>query len=324
MNAIRWSRGQLLAALLFVSLASIWGGSFVAIEMGLGSVPPLWFAGLRYLLAGAVISGVAAATGRFRPKDRSEWLSIALVGSFVVAGYHGLLYLGTAVISGSISSVIVSLSPVLTTVAAGAMLADESPGVVDGLGLLFGLAGVVVIANPGGSSVPLSGVALVFVGVALFATGSVGLRALDSGLPAASLQGWAMLLGSTMLVGGAVLRGESFPTGVASGESALPFLYLVFGAAVVGYLIYFDLLSRIGPVRVNYVAYLEPVTAAMAAWAVLGRAPTATTAAGFLLVAAGFALATTDDPLDRLGLRSEEIVQSDLSDNGSVELHYAD
>ncbi|WP_435116886.1 DMT family transporter [Halolamina sp. C58] len=309
---------------MFVSLASIWGGSFVAIEMGLGSVPPLWFAGLRYLLAGAVISGVAAATGRFRPKDRSEWLSIALVGSFVVAGYHGLLYLGTAVISGSISSVIVSLSPVLTTVAAGALLADESPGVVDGLGLLFGLAGVVVIANPGGSSVPLSGVALVFVGVALFATGSVGLRALDSGLPAASMQGWAMLVGSTMLVGGAVLRGERFPTGVVSGDSALPFLYLVFGAAVVGYLIYFDLLSRIGPVRVNYVAYLEPVTAAMAAWAVLGRAPTTTTATGFLLVAAGFALATVDDPLERLGLRSEGVVYSDLSDNGSVEVHYAD
>ncbi|MFD1526196.1 DMT family transporter [Halolamina salina] len=181
-----------------------------------------------------------------------------------------------------------------------------------------------MIANPGGSSVPLSGVLLVFVGVALFATGSVGLRALDSGLPAASLQGWAMLLGSTMLVGGAVLRGEAFPAGVVSGESALPFLYLVFGAAVVGFLIYFDLLSRIGPVRVNYVAYLEPVTAAMVAWAVLGRAPTTTTAAGFLLVAAGFALATTDDPLARLGLRSEGIVQSDLSDNGSVEVHYAD
>ena len=324
MNVIHWSRGQLLAALLFVSLASIWGGSFVAIEMGLGSVPPLWFAGLRYLLAGAVISGVAAATGRFRPRGRSEWLSIALVGSFVVAGYHGLLYLGTAVISGSISSVIVSLSPVLTTAAAGVLLADESPDIVDGLGLLFGLAGVVVIANPGGSSVPLSGVALVFVGVALFASGSVGLRALDPGLPAASLQGWSMLLGSTMLAGGAVLRGEQFPVGVASGESALPFLYLVFGAAVVGYLIYFDLLSRIGPVRVNYVAYLEPVTAAMVAWGVLGRAPTTTTATGFLLVAAGFALATTDDPLERLGLRSEGVVHSDLSENGNVEVHHAD
>lgn len=314
-----------MAAVLFVSLAWIWGGSFVAIEMGLGSVPPLWFAGLRYLLAGVIISGVAAATGRFKPKDRNEWLAVVVVGILVVAGYHGLLYLGTTLISGSISSVIVSLSPVLTTVAAGLVLSDESPGVVDGVGLLFGLAGVVVIADPGGSSVPLSGVALVFAGVALFASGSVGLRALDSELPPAALQGWAMLLGSLVLVGGAVLRGESFPTGVASGESALPFLYLVFGAAVVGYLLYFELLSRVGPVRVNLVAYLEPVTAAMVAWAVLGRAPTTTTATGFLLVACGFALATTDDPLAKLGIGgTDEVVRSDLSENGSVEMHYAD
>ena len=325
MSSIRWSRGQLLAAVLFVSLAWIWGGSFVAIEMGLGSVPPLWFAGLRYLLAGAVISAVAAASGRFRPRDRAEWLAIGVVSTFVVAGYHGLLYLGTASISGSVSSVIVSLSPVLTTVAAGMLLTDESPDIVDGLGLLFGLAGVVVIADPSGGDVPLSGVALVFVGVALFASGSVGLRTLDVGLPPAALQGWAMLLGSTVLVGAAVVRGESFPTGVASGASALPFLYLVFGAAVVGYLLYFELLSRVGPVRVNLVAYLEPVTAALVAWAVLGRAPTATTATGFLLVACGFALATVDDPLARLGVRdSEEIVHSDLSENGSVEVHYAD
>ncbi|MFW5948610.1 MAG: DMT family transporter, partial [Halolamina sp.] len=216
------------------------------------------------------------------------------------------------------------LSPVLTTVAAGALLADESPDVVDAVGLLFGLAGVFVIANPGGGDVPISGVALVIVGVALFASGSVGLRALDSDLPVASLQGWAMLLGSTVLILAAVLRGEAFPAGVASGASALPFLYLVFGAAVVGYLLYFELLSRIGPVRVNYVAYLEPVTAAMAAWAVLGRAPTATTATGFLLVACGFALATTDDPLARLDIGSEGVVHNDLSENGSVEIHYAD
>ena len=325
MSSIRWSRGQLLAAVLFVSLAWIWGGAFVAIEMGLGSVPPLWFAGLRYLLAGAVISGVAAATGRFRPKDRAEWLSIGVVGALVVAGYHGLLYLGTASVSGSVSSVIVSLSPVLTTVAAGAVLAEESPDLVDGLGLLFGLAGVVVIADPGGGDVALRGVALVFVGVALFASGSVGLRALESELPAASLQGWAMLLGSTVLIGAAVVRGERFPAGVASGESALPFLYLVFGAAVVGYLVYFELLDRVGPVRVNLVAYLEPVTAAMAAWAVLGRAPTSTTATGFLLVACGFALATSDAPLSRFGIGdSPEVVHSDLSENGSVEVHYAD
>ncbi|MFB6221159.1 MAG: DMT family transporter [Halolamina sp.] len=321
---IRWSRSQLLAGLLFVSVAWIWGGSFVAIEVGLSSVPPFWFAGLRYMLAGAVVSAVAVATGRFRPRGRTEWLSIGLVSGFVVAGYHGLLYLGTAAVSGAIAAVVVSLSPVLTTVVAGAALAEESPDLVDGLGLLFGLAGVAVIADPGGGTVPLGGVLLVFAGVSLFALGSVGLRALDSGLPAAALQGWGMLLGSTLLIVGAVARGEAFPTDILSGGAVGPFLYLTLVAGVVGYLAYFELLARIGPVRVNLVAYLEPVTAALIAWGVLGHAPTATTAGGFLLVFCGFALATGADPFERVraGLDAS-IGENDLA-TGNVEVHAAD
>lgn len=322
---LRWSKSQLLTGILFVSVAWIWGGSFVAIEVGLSSVPPFWFAGLRYLLAGVVVSAVAVVTGRFRPSGWTEWLSVGLVGVFVVAGYHGLLYLGTAAVSGAIAAVVVSLSPVLTTVVAGAVLAEESPDLVDGLGLLFGLAGVAVIADPGSGSVPLVGVALVFVGVSLFAVGSVGIRALDSGLPAAALQGWGMLLGSTLLIVTALLRGEAFPTGIVSGGATLPFLYLTLVAGVVGYLVYFELLSRIGPVRVNLVAYLEPVTAAIVAWGVLGHAPTATTAAGFLLVFTGFALATGVDPLARIRSELEvSVQQSDLADSGAVEHHPAD
>lgn len=321
---IRWSKSQLLAGLLFVSIAWIWGGSFVAIEVGLSSVPPFWFAGVRYAIAGLVVSAVAAATGRVRPQGRTEWLSVGIVGVFVVAGYHGLLYLGTAAVSGAIAAVVVSLSPVLTTVVAGAVLAEESPDLVDGLGLLFGLAGVAVIADPGGGSVSMGGVALVFVGVSLFATGSVGLRALDSGLPAAALQGWGMLVGSMLLATGAVVRGEPLPTGIVSGGATIPFLYLTLVAGVVGYLMYFELLSRIGPVRVNLVAYLEPVTAAMVAWGVLGDAPTATTAAGFLLVFCGFALATGFDPFERVraGLDASE-QENDLV-TGNVEVHAAD
>jgi len=224
--------------MLFVSVAWIWGGSFVAIEMGLESVPPFWFAGLR---------------------------------------------------------------------------------------LLFGLAGVAVIAITGGGSVPLGGVALVFVGVSLFAVGSVGLRALEGGLPAAALQGWGMLVGALILVATAVLRGETFPTGIVSGDSAVPFLYLTLVAGVVGYLAYFELLSRVGPVRTNLVAYLEPVTAALVAWGVLGHAPTATTVGGFVLVCCGFALATGVDPFERVRAGLDAGVQeNDLMDSGAVEHHPAD
>lgn len=319
---VHWSRGQLLAAVLFMAVAWMWGGAFVAIEVGLTSVPPFWFAGLRYLLAGAVVSALAVATGRVRPRGRDEWLSVGLVGVFIVAGYPALLYLGTMSTSGAIAAVVTSLSPVLTTVLAGALL-SESFDASDGLGLVFGLAGVAVIADPGGGSVSLAGVGLVFAGVSLFAMGSVGLRSLDSSLPAAALQGWGMLLGAGLLTVGAVVRGEPFPASIASGSAAGAFAYLVLIAGVLGYLAYFELLSRVGAVRVNLVAYLEPVTAALLGWAVLGHAPTPTMAAGFLLVFCGFALASGGDPFERLRDARRATGRNDLVD-GQVEVHSAD
>jgi len=58
---IRRIRSQFLPpdATLFVALATAWGLSFVAIEAGLASVPPLYFAGVRYALAGVLVLAYA-------------------------------------------------------------------------------------------------------------------------------------------------------------------------------------------------------------------------------------------------------------------------
>ncbi len=47
---------------MFLLLALFWGSSFVAIEVGLHEFPPLFFAGVRYLLAGALFVGIAVLT----------------------------------------------------------------------------------------------------------------------------------------------------------------------------------------------------------------------------------------------------------------------
>lgn len=317
---IRWTRSQLFAAILFISVAWIWGGSFVAIEVGLHTFPPLWFAGLRYLVAGVVVSSIAIASGRFVPRGRDEWTAIGLVGVLVVALYHGFLFMGEGSVSGPVAAVVVSLSPVLTGVIAGAVLPGEGLTKSDLAGLVLGVTGVLIIADPTGGSVDLAGVALVFVGVLAFAFGSVGLKAMDTDLPNAAMQGWAMLVGATLLVGGAVVRGEQFPTGHIPQEALVSFGYLTIVAGVLGYLAYFSLLSRIGPMQVNLIAYLEPVTAAMVAWGAMGHAPTSAMAGGFALVFGGFALTTVSDPVatlrDLFDRSDESVVNSTANYDG--------
>jgi probable blue pigment (indigoidine) exporter len=280
-------------ALLFVVLATFWGGSFVAIEIGLHYFPPLVFAGSRYAVAGVVILGYAVVTAdRWRPRAREEYLSVAVVGAFVIAGYHGLLYLGEQHVSGAIAAVVVSLSPVLTAGFAAVIL-DERLTVSKGLGFALGIAGVAVVAglNPTSAlSASVLGIGLVLLGGACFALGAVLTRPLRTDLPVAALEGWAMVGGSALLFAGGAIRGESIAAIRLTPIALASFAYLTLVSGVVAFLLYFHLLDEIGPTRLNLVGYLEPVVATLVSWAVLGELVSSSTLVGFAAILAGFAV----------------------------------
>jgi drug/metabolite transporter (DMT)-like permease len=84
-----------------------------------------------------------------------------------------------------------------------------------------------------------------------------------------------------------------------TGEAVLALGYLALAASALGYLIYFDLLERFGPIEINLVSYTAPVVAAVTGFLVLGEAPTASAAVGFALVLTGFVL------VKRAALRAE-------------------
>jgi drug/metabolite transporter (DMT)-like permease len=276
----------------FVLLAVLWGTSFVAIEAGLHYFPPLLFAGVRYAIAGAIVLGIAAvASGRTVPCGRDEWLGVAVAGTFVIAAYHGLLYVGELRISGAVAAVVVSLAPVLTAVFAALLLPSERLGPVEIGGFALGILGVVVIADPTGAGVgssALLGVGLAFAGAVAFSLGAVLLRPLRTDLPIAALQGWAMVLGAGLLFVGAALFGES-PAEIVWNDTAIASLaYLTLLSGVLAFLIYFALLDAVGPAQLHLVGYAEPVVAAAGSWLLLGSLIEAEAVLGFVAILAGF------------------------------------
>lgn len=284
-------------ALLFLALAAFWGTSFVAIEAGLEHFPPVLFAGIRYAIAGALILGYAVVTtDRWYPRDRPEWLSVVVVGVFIIAAYHALLYLGEMHVSGAVAAVVVSLAPVLTAVAAASILGQSLDNVAAG-GFLLGVVGVVVVADPNPAnllSTNLLGIVLVLLSAASFAVGAVLTEPLRTTLPAESMQAWAMLVGAAVLFAGSLARGES-PAAIEWTTTAVVSLtYLTLVSGVVGFLIYFALHERVGATEINLVGYLEPVVAVVAGWALLGHLVSTTTLVGFLAIFAGFALVKRD------------------------------
>jgi len=280
-------------SLLFVSLAILWGTSFVAIEVGLHHVPALAFAALRYDIAGVVVLAYAvAATDRWRPRTREELGSVLVPAVFVFGAYPALLYVGETYISGAVAAVVVSLSPVLTA-GFGSALDFEEPLTTTGLvGVALGILGVVVVVDPGPGALDagLVGVALVLAGTACFALGSVLARPFDAGLPKPTTQAWAMVGGAVGLHIASLARGESLAAATWTTDAVVALAYLALASGAVAFLVYFELLERVGATELTLVAYLEPVVAALVAWAIFGNVVDATTALGFAVIFLGFAL----------------------------------
>lgn len=289
----------------FLLLATLWGTSFVAIEAGLHYFPPLLFAGVRYVVAGAVVLAYAAvAADRWLPRGRDEWLGVVVAGTFVIAAYHGFLYLGEMRVSGAVAAVVVSLAPVLTAVFAAVLLPNERLGPVEIGGFALGIVGVVVIADPAASglgSAAVVGVALAFAGAAAFSLGAVLLRPLRTDLPVAALQGWAMVIGAGQLLVAAVAIGES-PAAIVWNQTSIASLaYLTLLSGVVAFLLYFALLDAVGPSQLHLVGYAEPVVAAVGSWALLGHLVDAEALIGFVAILAGFLVLERHEIADYVG-----------------------
>ena len=285
------ARGSTLG--LFVLLGALWGGSFVAIEVGLAYFPPMLFASARFYIAGIAILGFALlTTPRWRPRDRVEWLVVTIAGAFMIAGHHALLYLGIPYITGAVAAVIISFGPVLTAVFSTILL-DYRLTRVGAIGFGLGLSGIVLVSQPDPANLltaSVIGVALVFLAAILWALGSVLTRPYRTELPVQSLQAWAMLIGALLLHGVAFLDGESLGAVEWSTVAVWSLGYLGFASGALAFLIYFELLDRLGPAEINLVGYLEPVAAAVISYFVLGQLLDAPAVVGFLAIFAGFAL----------------------------------
>ncbi|GGL51705.1 DMT family transporter [Halocalculus aciditolerans] len=296
---------------LFCVLAAVWGSAFMAIKAGLEFVPPVFFAAVRYDVAGVIMLAWAwHVTDHWLPENREEWVVVAIGAVFLIAGYHALLFVGEDLpgVTSAAASVVVSLSPVLTTAFSRVLLPKEGLSAVGVLGLLLGLVGVAVLVLPpsffasgnvgvlGSNAV---GELLIFGAAACFAFGSVLTERVDADLPIETMEAWSMLGGALLMHAVSLGRGEP-QTFTVNATSLAAIAYLSLAASALGFLIYFDLHERLGSIEINLVSYVAPVFAALSGFIFLRETLDPTTVVGFLVIFTGFALLKRDALTDEL------------------------
>ena len=155
--------------LLGLAVVAVWGTNFVVIHKGLEDLPPLLFAGLRFLFA--------ALPGIFLfPRPRVPWSRLAAYGFLIGTGQFGLLFIA---MNGHISPGIASLviqSQVFFTIALAMRLSGERVRPYQWVALGLGLSGLIVIlTHTDGTTTPL-GLGLVLVAALSWAGGNIVAR----------------------------------------------------------------------------------------------------------------------------------------------------
>ena len=279
---------------LFFLLALLWGGSFVAIEVGLDYYPPVLYAAYRFDVAAlALVSYVLLTESGPFPRSRGDLAAIGLSGGLSVAANNSLLFVGQQYTTSGIASITYSLVPIATAAVAALWIGGSDLDARGALGVVLAFLGVGLVAQPdpanlgGGVAV---GVGLIAIGVIAVAVGSVGLRTVETTFSSVALTGWAMGFGALAIHGLSLGLGESQRLPATAPRALVPLAFLGLLSSAVAYTIYFTLLDRLGPFEINLVSYVVPVVATVTGALLLAEPVTRFTVAGFAVIVLGFGL----------------------------------
>jgi drug/metabolite transporter (DMT)-like permease len=275
------------AALLVVWL--VWGSTYLAIRVGVRTIPPFTLAALRYLAAGAIMLPIGWRSGsreervRDRP-GRKQWAAMLLLGAMLPAAGNGVVSWAELKLPSGIAALLVGTVPLWMVLADG-LFSRQMPGLMKWLALGVGLFGVAVLSGTGSGVVPVAATIAALLASVSWGVGS----ALQSRLPVPSrpllMSGMELFCGGLVLTVIALVRGElTFALDHVSAESWWALAYLIGPGTLLAMTCYVFTLGRLPTTTVSSYAFVNPVVAVVLGVLLLNERLTALQVGGGALV----------------------------------------
>lgn len=232
----------------------VWGSTYFAIKVAIGSIPPLGMLAVRFLIAGALLYGVLRVRGLPNP-TRQQWSWSAVIGTLLLGGGTGFVTLAERDATSSVAALMIAVSPLFA--ALFGTLWGEKTGRREWLGIGVGLLGIVLLNLGELRATPTAALLLILAPIC-WTFGSQWSRRLD--MPPGMMSSAAQ-----MLTGGAVLTVLSVVFrerwSVPTAGSAWALTYLVIVGGVLAYSAYTYLVTHARPALATSYAYVNPVVA---------------------------------------------------------------
>jgi drug/metabolite transporter (DMT)-like permease len=259
---------RLRVALAFATVYVVWGSTYLAIRVGVQTLPPALFAGARFLAAGVLLALYARLAHQALPRAAGEWRTVLVAAVLLLVGANGLVVWGEQWVPSN-QAALLAASVALWLAGFGTLGRNGEPLSARRLaGLVTGFAGVAVLVWPaGGFAFEQFGGQLAVLGAGLsWAAGSIYVKRAKPSTPplmSAALQS---------LVAGVLLGAIGFGSGEAARwtwnrEALLALAYLVVFGSCLAYGAYVWLLHEVSPAALGTYAYVNPAVAVvLGAW----------------------------------------------------------
>ena len=270
---------QILLALI---VPITWGLGFTLAKIGMEQFPALLIMTIRFGIAGLILVWFTKPPwGHMR-----EIFVVALIGSTI---QYGLTYNGLKGIDASTAAILVQLEgPILAIM--GAFLLKEKLGITRALGMGLAFIGVLIIAGEPRLDGHLDSVILLIAGSAVWAVAQIMISRLKD-LSGITILAWVAIMATPQMFVASVLieDGQWLAITTASFIDWSIILYLALIMTVLGYSVWYHLLSSVDVSKVSPFLMLLPITSIIAGIVLLDEKLTSSMILGGLLIMSGVA-----------------------------------
>lgn len=264
---------RLIIAVLTVAI--VWGTTFLGIKIGVETIPPWFVAGLRQLLAAIILLLFLVARGQLKWIGRRNLLVQITLSSLMLIVANGLTTVAEAHISSSLASLVSSMSPIAVLLSS-VLFGLEKFSYRSLAGILFGFSGVLFIfwngmadfANPD----YLFGIILLFLAIFGWAGGTIYTKKIQyhNGNLFLNLF-YQFAFAGIVQLGIAFLFSEETDYRLWSAQSIAATVYLACFGSVAAYFAFNYALKRLRPTQISMLSYVNTAIAIFLGWLVLNE-----------------------------------------------------
>jgi drug/metabolite transporter (DMT)-like permease len=282
-EAVERPRDAVGLGLPFAAVLLLFAGSFPAYKAATDGIGVAVVSFTRFVVATVILVLIG---WRQLGAARGTWVPLLLIGAVGLGGQALSMTAGIDAGTGTLGSLILGLEPIGIAVV-GAIVLRERPTAPEVVGLLLGLAGIVVVSGAltvGVDQIPARAIGFLLLTVVLFSLFTVEVRRhsqrTDPQAVAAVTSIGATLFTLPFALA-QVLGGDAAPDAGVGQLAALAYLGPATGLA---YGLFAWLLARVSSTSLALMLYLLPPLGVIASFLVLGEEPSARDVVGGALI----------------------------------------